>query len=264
MVADHHPDSTTDGSHQGRDHEHAGKRVGNHPGDDGGGHKQRTDEQNSDDLHREEDRGGKHHHEQSFHSSNVDPTDIGDFWIEGGEKKLAIKPRDDAHRKHSDGRDCDHLESRDSENGSEKNGLNGALGSSKNVRQCEAERKGRGGDDANGGIGADLPAAGNPTYHERREQTPYSGAEVEVHAENCAGSSAAKDGVGEPMSDVAHAAKDDIDANEPADSSGKGGHHPAVAEELELKRFEQRHASPIGLSVTRSIPPCSRTFIGAP
>ena len=123
VVADDHTDSPTGRSDEGGDHEHAGKRVRHHAGDDRWGHQQCADEQNTDDLHREENGDGEHEHEQRFHAANIDASDIGNFRIERCEKKLAVKGADDGNREQTNTRDGEDFKRRNTKDGAEKDRL---------------------------------------------------------------------------------------------------------------------------------------------
>ena len=61
-------------------------------------------------------------------------------------------------------------------------------------------------------------------------------ANKKINVHHIAQDSAAEDGVGEAMADVAHPAQNDIDANKAAERADNDGGQKAVAKKVVLKR----------------------------
>src|SRR5262249_35708779 len=119
----------------------------------------------------------------------------------------------------------------------EEGGLEVAGESAGFANEGDAEGEGGGGNDADGGIAADVAAFGGGVDQERREETPKTGAEVEVPAHEVADDRSPEHGVGEPVPDVTHPPQDDRDADHAAKGADEGSDDETVAEELVLEGF---------------------------
>ena len=74
----------------------------------------------------------------------------------------------------------------------------------------------RGGHDADGGIGPEPTTAGEFVDEQGRRHPPQASPQIEIDLEQKADDRPAEHGVGEAMADVAHAAQDDVHADQAA------------------------------------------------
>ena len=149
---------------------------------------------------------------------------------------LSVAEEDDGGDHGGDADDGPDIGRVDTEDAAEQGGVEAAAPPTEHGEERQSKGEGRGGDHPDGGVGTDDPPAGDPVDHQGGGDAPGTGAQDEVDPEERTGGETAEDGVRQPVADVAHALEHDVDADQPAQGAGEGGHDEAVAEELELER----------------------------
>ena len=146
---------------------------------------------------------------------------------------------------HGDSRHHRHLVPRHAQDVAKERGVEGLGEAPVAADERHADGKARRRDDADGRVGADACASRRLVDEHRRQEAPQPGAEVEIPLHDKGDDRAAEDGVRQAVADVAHAAQDDVDAQQPAQRAGQHGHRDAGAKELILEGFNQPlHAAP--------------------
>ncbi len=158
------------------------------------------------------------------------------FGIESGEQQ---RPTDDEQRgKHDECNQHDDpdVTLRDAEDIAEERSFDIAREAAVRGNDRHAEGKARSRNDADGGVGADPAAVADAVNQDSGEERPQTTTEKKIDVPNIAEHRAAEDGMGQAVADVAHAAQDDVDADEAAERADDHRGDKAVTEKLVFKR----------------------------
>ena len=176
------------------------------------------------------------HDEQEIDGSSGDAISACHFWVESGEQQ---RPTDYVQRAKHDERDQHDdpdVTLRDAENIAEERSFDIAREAAVRRNDRDAQGKARSRDDADGGVCADPATVTDAVNQDSGEDGPQTTTEEEIDVPNITEHRAAKDGMGQAVADVAHAAQDDVDTDEAAERADDHGRDKAVTEKLVFKR----------------------------